>query len=462
MSSPVGRLGLFVGALALIATSMGVAHAAPQNVAVMPFYDLSGGKGSIGEAIRETVTHDLKDVPGLKVVERSNIDKVLTERNLQGQRADLGANATMTIGKLLGATLIVTGAYQRSGATVRITARFIKVETGEIVGTAKVDGGATDFLALQDKVTAQLLGSAGIEAAQVQRFAKRSRPKLKSIRVVELYGDAMVETDEQRKSEILKEALVEDPSFSYAVRDLDALQARMQEYAAKAGIAQGEQINALRRDAKGEADPLKRASARMQLLSAMMTSRRYHELQREARAILVEAGPSPRKPKGMMVSAEEVAGMWLVQADGSLHQTDAVLRDGELFMKRFPASTYYSSVQMLVEQAIQKKRKSDEGRRTIDNALAELKSYERWDPCKVGHTYAKHAMWREAQRLYIACIEIGTDERGSAYYGLLDADMEIGEFRAASKHLAEALQPKGDGPYRSSLESYRDRIPADD
>src|SRR5437764_13655737 len=116
------------------------------TVAVMPFKDLSGQKGSIGEAIRETVTTDLKDVPGLRVIERSNIDRILAEQNLQANKSDLDPLSTVKVGKLLGATLIVAGAYQKAGSTVRLTARFVKVETGEVVGTAKVDGSNADFL----------------------------------------------------------------------------------------------------------------------------------------------------------------------------------------------------------------------------------------------------------------------------------------------------------------------------
>ncbi len=68
-----------------------------------------------------------------------------------------------------------------------------------MVGTAKVDGTAADFLQMQDKVTVQLLKSAGIEQKQVQRFTARTRPKLKSLKPMELYGDALVEKDDGKK-----------------------------------------------------------------------------------------------------------------------------------------------------------------------------------------------------------------------------------------------------------------------
>ncbi|MFI5290893.1 MAG: CsgG/HfaB family protein, partial [Polyangia bacterium] len=219
-----------LAALSLLA-GLPVAHATTTPVvAVMPFKDLSGARGSIGEAIRETVTTDLKGVPGLRVIERGDLDQVLAEQNLQARKADLDPLSTVKVGKLLGASLIVAGAYQRAASSVRLTARFVRVETGEIVGTAKVDGRAADFLSLQDKVTVQLLRSAGLRGERVQLFAKRVRPKLKSLKTIELYGDAVVEKDDKKKEDLLKLALNEDPGFVYASRDLDELEKRLKRY----------------------------------------------------------------------------------------------------------------------------------------------------------------------------------------------------------------------------------------
>src|SRR5947199_10271609 len=111
-------------ALVFLSLLASLARAANPTVAVMPFKDLSGGKGNVGEAIRETVTSDLKDVSGLRVIERGRIDQILSEQNLQANKADLDASSTVKVGKLLGATLIVTGAYQKAAASVRLTARF--------------------------------------------------------------------------------------------------------------------------------------------------------------------------------------------------------------------------------------------------------------------------------------------------------------------------------------------------
>src|SRR5438874_8854150 len=175
--------------LALVCAAT-TASAATPTVAVLPFRDLSGGKASVGEAIRETVTSDLKTLGGVRVVERAQLDRVLGEQHLQGT-GEFDAATAARVGKLIGATLIAVGAYQQAASDVRLTARFVQVDTGEIVGSAKVDGRASEFLRLQDRVTAELLKSAGM-AQHAKKVTERARPQLKSFHTLELYGDAVV------------------------------------------------------------------------------------------------------------------------------------------------------------------------------------------------------------------------------------------------------------------------------
>jgi TolB-like protein len=152
-------------AAALAAATTTVSAAEPV-VAVMPFRDLSAARAPVGEAIRETLTVDLRDT-GVRVVERGAIDRVIAEQSLEDKKRDLPAIGAVRVGTLVGATWIVTGAYQRAGGEVRMTARVVDVASGELRGSAKVDGAADELLALQDRVLAVRLGGAvGGEGAE--------------------------------------------------------------------------------------------------------------------------------------------------------------------------------------------------------------------------------------------------------------------------------------------------------
>jgi TolB-like protein len=373
------------------------------TVAVMPFKDLSGGKGQVGEAIRETVTSDLKDV-GLKVVERGNIDKVIAEQNLQGKKNDLGMAESIRVGTLLGATMIVAGAYQKASSQVRVTARFVDVATGEIKGSAKVDGSTADFLSLQDKISAELVKSAGMGQGEVQHFSKRVRPKVKSFKAIELYGDAVTQTDDKKRMELLKLSLNEDPQFVYASRDLDALEKRMKQYVAVSTNAQRNASAELLRKLQTEKDPMQKYSAYAYLSSQLMTQGRWRTLIAVSRAYMADP---PVLTTPMNPSPVETAHMNVVKGYEQIHDDDGVLREGEKFMAKYPASMFITLIRGEMNNAINHKHAVEDGKREAPIEIAKLSPAERADPCKRAPIFNDKAQLADAKREYLAC-----DKRG--------------------------------------------------
>lgn len=368
-------------------------------VAVMPFRDLSGGKGLVGEAIRETVTADLKDTAGLKVVERGNIDKVIAEQNLQAKKNDLGMAESIRVGTLLGATMIVAGSYQKAASEVRLIARFVDVATGEIKGSAKVDGATGDFLRLQDRVTSELCKSAGLGSDKVQLFAKRTRPKVKSFKAIELYGDAVTQTDDKKKEELLKLSLNEDPQFVYASRDLDALEQRMKGYQAVSERAQRGETAELVRKLQTEKDPMQKYMQYSQLSGLLMQQSRWRTLIAVSRAYIAD----PPQVPNMQQPAELQAQENLVRSYESLHDDDGVLREGEKYMQKYPTSLTISVVRMWMNNAINHKHAVEDGKKKAADDIAKLPPAERNDPCKQALIYNSNEQKVGAKRTWLAC-----------------------------------------------------------
>jgi len=130
--------------------------APPNAVAVLAFSNITKSPEDdwLGTGIMETVTADLKGVPGLAVIGReriSEVEKRLTERAPQGE-TELAAR----LGREVGARWVVTGGFQRLGDRVRITARTSDVDSGEVLTTVKVDGAMAELFGLQDRIVAQL------------------------------------------------------------------------------------------------------------------------------------------------------------------------------------------------------------------------------------------------------------------------------------------------------------------
>ena len=84
--------------------------------------------------------------------------------------ADVATGGALSVGltpteadRESGARWVITGAYQRVGDQLRITARVVEVATDAVVHTAMVDGPMSELFALQDQLSAEL--SRGLTAS---------------------------------------------------------------------------------------------------------------------------------------------------------------------------------------------------------------------------------------------------------------------------------------------------------
>jgi TolB-like protein len=446
------RMRLLPLALVLVTST---ASAAVPTVAVLPFRDLSGGKRAVGEAIRETVTTDLKQLGGVRVVERAQLDRVLGEQHLQGA-AEIDPATAARVGKLLGASLIAVGAYQQVARDVRLTARFVRVETGEIVGSAKVDGRASDFFRLQDRVTGELLRSPGL-GERARRIVGRARPALKSLHTLELYGNAVVADNDQKKERLLELAVAEDAGFTYAAADLAALEKRMNAYEQRARAKQEEKTRALLAAFAKEKDPHRQAAMALQVLTTLAQARRFRTLAALGRSLA--AGPVGSEKLAGGQRLDELALFYVITAENSLRQRDAVLHDGEDFLRRFSASVYFNGVRSIMDNVIREKREVEEGKAKVQRELGELSGEQRWNLCRVATTYAFNHQYAAAQRLFHACFTVGGVDK-NALPQLVSVDLALGDWAAIKKDLG-ALEKLDPELYRTMKVGYDAAIPSD-
>jgi TolB-like protein len=104
--------------------------------------------GDIGAPLRDMLITDLQEVKNLKMVDRQSLEKILNEQELNNSENFDSSTATK-IGKLLGAEIILTGTYFEFFGNLRIDAKFINVETGEIIFSVGSEGSLTKFFDLK-------------------------------------------------------------------------------------------------------------------------------------------------------------------------------------------------------------------------------------------------------------------------------------------------------------------------
>jgi len=136
-------LTCFLTITAIVVSSWGLkeaAHAAGNKgirLAVMPFENSNKTAAdpdlqALSSGIPESMIQGLKNISALHLIERENMKHVLKEQTF-GQTGFVDAKTAPKIGAILGANILMVGSYEVLGDQLRISARFIKADTGEVL-----------------------------------------------------------------------------------------------------------------------------------------------------------------------------------------------------------------------------------------------------------------------------------------------------------------------------------------
>jgi TolB-like protein len=183
-SRPVARRLAAVAAflLALPTAVRAQAPAAPPKTVAILYFDNNTGSAdydAMGRGVAAMLISDLSGVPEIKLVERERLQAVLAEQKMQQSKFFDSTTAVKT-GRLIGAEYLLTGAFTAVDPDIRIDTRVVRVETGEVVRTAKVQGKQDKFFALQQKLADELVkglptavSPEALEALRVQQQKSR-------------------------------------------------------------------------------------------------------------------------------------------------------------------------------------------------------------------------------------------------------------------------------------------------
>lgn len=111
--------------------------AAMPTIAVVEFSDLSGNVSNLGRLLSEELITRLFATGNYKVIERLLLNKAIAEHKLQLQGL-VDPKSAKELGKILGVDAIVSGTIADVGNSMRVNARLISTETGEILSVAAV------------------------------------------------------------------------------------------------------------------------------------------------------------------------------------------------------------------------------------------------------------------------------------------------------------------------------------
>jgi TolB-like protein len=193
----------------------------PTTVAVLPL-SFSGRDSTLrplGRGLAELLTTDLAQSPALTVVERTRVQALLTEIELQQSGATDRATRVRA-GRILQAGRLVAGGITQTGADIRVDAPIVNVTDARVVGTPSDTRTLDQVFTIEKNIAFGILSSLGVTLTTAQRDAIEQRPT-KSLAAFLAYSRGLTFQDEGRfdaAAQSFRQAVQIDPGFGAAAR----------------------------------------------------------------------------------------------------------------------------------------------------------------------------------------------------------------------------------------------------
>jgi tetratricopeptide (TPR) repeat protein len=206
---------------ALIAPAGAAEMTTARSVAILDFENANKTSHEddwLCAGMAETLITKLRQVKDLRLVERKQIIKAMEELNFSATDF-FDSDKSAQLAKFLKVDALLVGGFQRYGDTIRLTARFVDVGTGEVLDAVDIKGEMNDIFDLQDQLALELIESMGIAATSKERKAVATKSTT-SLSALELYSKAINAGDEDESITLFEQAIEADPQYKEAYNDL--------------------------------------------------------------------------------------------------------------------------------------------------------------------------------------------------------------------------------------------------
>lgn len=165
----------------------------------------------------------LSGATDLKVIERERLQWVLDEQDLQRDPSRVDQSTAVRMGKLLGAQTMLLGNFIVMGREMRIDARLVNVETGEILMTEQATDRPDDLFDLVQQLSLKVAQGINVTLSDLEPGIEAPS---RSLDAQLSYSDGLVLLEEEKYREAYEkflEALEYDPDFTRARLKADSI-----------------------------------------------------------------------------------------------------------------------------------------------------------------------------------------------------------------------------------------------
>jgi TolB-like protein len=197
-----------------------------QTLAVMDFTNNSITRREdyqgLSKGLPSIMINNLTGGTDLQVIERERIEWLLNELKLQQQSDKVDQSTAVRTGKLLGANAVVFGSFIATEGQMNISARVVKVETGEVLFGDQVRGKPDEFFQLIKDLSQKVTKSINVEMEETKLGSEQTQ----SLDAMMAYSDglSLLEAGKYRQAQSkFKRALEYDDSFAKARKKMKSL-----------------------------------------------------------------------------------------------------------------------------------------------------------------------------------------------------------------------------------------------
>ena len=197
-----------------------------QTLAVMDFTNNSITRREdyegLSKGLPSIMINNLTGGTDLQVIERERIEWLLKELKLQKQSGKVDQSTAVRTGKLLGANAVVFGSFIATQDKMNISARVVKVETGEVMFGDQVQGSPDKFFDLIKELSQKVTKSINVEMEDTKLGGNQT----KSLDAMMAYSDglSLLEAGKYREAQQkFKKAIEYDDTFAKARKKMKSL-----------------------------------------------------------------------------------------------------------------------------------------------------------------------------------------------------------------------------------------------
>lgn len=197
-----------------------------QTIAVMDFANNSITRRDdyegLSKGLPSIMINNLTGGTDLQVIERERIEWLLKELKLQRQSGKVDQSTAVRTGELLGANAVVFGSFIATKDKMNISARVVKVETGEVMFGDQVQGSPDKFFNLIKELSQKVTKSINVEMEDTKLGSNQT----KSLDAMMAYSDglSLLEAGKYREAqEKFQKALDHDDTFAKARKKMKSL-----------------------------------------------------------------------------------------------------------------------------------------------------------------------------------------------------------------------------------------------